>query len=114
MIDFTGDEDGSLFQGERAPSQQRHHGIYRIAKSLGWRIQTVDAVDGTFADVRRFLEFWNPDGVLVDCGGLTAPPTVREFGTCPVVFIGRCPRAGEKIFTTCEDSHQTATVRSRK
>ena len=91
----------------RLPSQQRHHGIYRIAKPLGWRIQTVDAVDGAFADVRRILEFWNPDGVLVDCGGLTTPPSVREFGTCPVVFIGRRPRTGEKIFTTCEDLRAT-------
>ena len=91
----------------RPPSQMRHDGIYRIARPLGWRIQTVDAVDGAFADVRRILEFWNPDGVLVDCGGLTAHPPVREFGTCPVVFIGRQPRKGEKIFTTCENLRAT-------
>ena len=91
----------------RLPSQLKHDGVYRVAKPLGWRIQTVDAVDGAFADVRRILEFWNPDGVLVDCGGLTAPPSVREFGTCPVVFIGRRPHAGERIFTTCEDLRAT-------
>ena len=91
----------------RPPSQLKHDGVYRIAKPLGWRIQTVDAVNGEFADVRRILKFWNPDGVLVDCGGLTAPPSVRDFGTCPVVFIGRQPRAGEKIFTTCEDLQAT-------
>ena len=91
----------------RLPSQLKHDGVYRVAKPLGWRIQTVDAVDGAFADVRRILEFWNPDGVLVDCGGLTVPPSVREFGTCPVVFIGRRPHAGERIFTTCEDLRAT-------
>ena len=91
----------------RPPSQLKHAGIYRVAKPLGWHIQTVDAVDGAFADVRRILGFWNPDGAIVDCGGLTAPPPVREFGTCPVVFIGRRPRAGERIFTTCEDLRAT-------
>ena len=91
----------------RAPSQLKHDGVYRVAKPLGWRIQTVDAVDGEFADVRRILKFWNPDGVLVDCGGLAAPPSAKEFGTCPVVFIGRRPRAGERIFTTCEDLRAT-------
>lgn len=91
----------------RVPSQQKYDGAYRIAKPLGWRIQTVDAVDGAFADVRRILKFWNPDGAIVDCGGLIAPPSARDFGTCPVVFIGRQPRAGERIFTTCEDLRAT-------
>ena len=92
----------------RAPSQLKHDGVYRIAKPLGWHIQTVDAVNGEFADVRRILKFWNPDGAIVDCGGLTAPPPARDFGSCPVIFIGRRPtHVGEKTFTTCEDLQAT-------
>lgn len=91
----------------RLPSQLKHDGIYRVAKPLGWRIQTVEAVDGAFANVRRILEFWHPDGAIVDCGGLTAPLSARDFGSCPVVFIGRRARAGERIFTTCEDLRAT-------
>ena len=98
----------------RPPSQQKHNGTHRIAKTLGWRIQTVDAVDGAFPNVPRILEFWNPDGVIVDCGGLTAPVPIRDFGACPVIFIGRRARAGENIFTTCEDLRATGILAARE
>lgn len=87
----------------QTPSLQKHAGAYRAAKPLGWRIQTVDAVNGVFPDLRRILDFWKPDGLIVDCGGLTKPIPLGAVRGYPTVFLARRPRAGERIFTVCED-----------
>lgn len=88
---------------ERPPSLQKHAGVHRAAKPLGWRVQTVDAVDGGFCDIRRVIGFWKPDGLIFDCGDLSEPIPHNAVKGYPTIFLARRPRAGERIFTVCED-----------
>lgn len=98
---------------DQITSLQKHAGAYRAAKPLRWRIQTVDTVNGTF-DIPRILDFWKPDGVIIDCGGLprSIPPSaVKSY---PAVFLARRPREGEHIHTVCEDLEATGRHAARE
>lgn len=95
------------------PSLQKHAGACRAAKPLGWRIQTVDAVNGAF-NIRRVLDFWKPDGIIFDCGGLSGPIPVAAVRGCPTVFIAQRPHDGEPINTVGENLEATGQLAARE
>lgn len=84
-----------------------YDGVFAAAKTLGWRVQTVEYKnaatnryrlqdDASGPDVRALLEFWHPDGCIVECG--IAPRTLmkKDFGKVPVVFLDRDPSTVER------------------
>lgn len=95
------------------PSLQKHAGACRTAKPLGWRIQTVEAVSGT-ANIRRVLDFWKPDGIIFDCGGLSGPIPISAVSGYPTIFLAQRPRDGERINTVCENLEATGQLAARE
>ena len=76
----------------------RQAGVWRVARSLGWRMHTAvySVRPGCRYRLRRspsggslheLFEFWKPDACIVDCGGEANAIPSREFGPVPTVFI---------------------------
>ena len=72
----------------------RQAGVWRVARSLGWRMHTAvySVRPGCRYRLRRspsggslheLFEFWKPDACIVDCGGEANAIPSREFGSVP-------------------------------
>ena len=79
-------------------TMRRQAGVWRVARTRGWRLHTLIFSmrpgggyrlhrSPTGGSVAELMEFWHPDGCIVDCcdGHDTIPS--REFGATPTVFI---------------------------
>lgn len=66
--------------------REKFAGISAFARSVGWRLQSVDARSGR-PDVESLINFWHPAGAVVEASG--APDRLRpeDFGSIPVVFM---------------------------
>lgn len=88
-------------------AMRRQAGIWRTARARGWRLHTLiysmrpgggyrlhrSPAGGSVAEV---LDFWRPDGCIVDCcGGRDAIPG-REFRKTPTVFLDPPSQVGKK------------------
>lgn len=81
-------------------------GVNRFAKTAGWRIHIAPYADALYIrgdhsvvarrpDVKGLLEFWQPDGVIAECGAAADLLSPEDFGSVPVVFLDRIPRGRE-------------------
>lgn len=95
--------------------RDRLKGIYRYAERADWHVQVAE-YGRTALTVRKVLQFWKPDGCIVE-GGYTELPNFRQqdFAKLPTVYcdanIGhmRNPFSG-----VIHDSVQTATLAVRE
>ena len=80
----------------RHSCKSRLDGVWRFADKVGWRVQAVERAFWRI-NVREILRFWNPSGVIAECGSGADELTRRAFGDLPVVYIDRDPKrcAGE-------------------
>lgn len=82
--------------------QQRfdYQPLFDYARDKGWRIQTIEYVnsavtrhwDGISApspNVKNMVAFWNPDGCIVECGGMPDEPWFDELAPLPTIFLDR-------------------------
>ena len=76
--------------------------VFLCARAQGWRIQCVPYVQAAASryhlpncsvacDVRGLIEFWRPDGCLVECGAAPRHLQPADFRPVPVVFLDREP-----------------------
>ena len=83
-------------------TQWMMRGIQRRAADFGWDLQTIEYsqnADGRYRLVRApggpdlggVLDFWKPDGCLVDCGGAPKLLGPADFPGIPAVFVDRHP-----------------------
>jgi LacI family transcriptional regulator len=83
-------------------TQWMMRGIQRRAADFGWDLQTIEYsqnADGRYRLVRApggpdlggVLDFWKPDGCLVDCGGAPKLLGPADFPGIPTVFVDRHP-----------------------
>lgn len=83
-------------------TQWMMRGIQRRAADFGWDLQTIEYsqnADGRYRLVRApggpdldgVLDFWKPDGCLVDCGGAPRLLGPADFPGIPAVFVDRHP-----------------------
>ena len=98
-------------------------GVYRYAKSARWRVQVVpygEAAGGRLhadeesakPNIGALMEFWRPDGVIVDCGaapGLLGP---SDFRRTPTVFLDRSN--DQKALCVYSDSEEIAACAAKE
>lgn len=67
-------------------------GLYRFSHTVKWNIQIVEPSNKPPA-IKRLLDFWTPDGCIVECSGREAEYfDATAFASVPTVYIGRDPR----------------------
>ena len=69
----------------------RLDGVLRYATKRGWHVQVVERAFHK-VDVRETLKFWNPDGIIAECGSGAEELNRRAFGKLPVVYFDRDPK----------------------
>ena len=93
----------------------RLSGVYRHASRARWRIHVVEGGLGTMS-VREALDFYRPDGCIVDGMAIGAPDDdFTDFGDIPVVVCDPSedmPR--ERLLVVMHDSAETAAIAARE
>ena len=98
-------------------------GVSRYAKSANWKVRTTpyadaaylrgDHVDGSgVPDVKGLMEFWKPDGVIVECGAAQSLLKPRDFRSVPVVFVDRIQSGNEACISS--DAKSIAELAARE
>ena len=98
----------------KTPARQKLEGIYAYGREHDWNVQIIESC-ASERKAAELVEFWAPDGVIVECGSATNHFDIRLFGKTPVVFLDRNP----KTLTTpaccvTHDSVATAKVAARE
>ena len=98
------------------PARAKLAGVSRAARSAGWHLQVVSFRDEeSKPDIGKLLEFWRPDGVIVDCGHVGSEVTERAFGRIPVVFLDDDPGPrGRGRLRISPDSAATGRLAARE
>lgn len=74
--------------------------FFDFARTHGWNVQTIEhmnaAVSRYWSDstpptpnIREIVDLWQPDGCIVECGGIPDEPWNKEFKSIPTVFLDR-------------------------
>ena len=74
----------------------RIDGARRYAERRGWDIQVVERnnVDRPL-DIKGIIDFWNPIGIIAECGGGSPEISRKTIGRLPIVYLDEDPN-GEK------------------
>ena len=97
----------------KTSAAMKQAGAADVAARCGWTLQVIDRYP-TPHQLQELLDFWQPVGALVDCGGGFDGADRMDFGKTPVVFIDRCcekPRCTS--FSVCHDSEATTRMAAR-
>lgn len=95
--------------------RNRLRGVYRYAEKADWRVQVVE-YGRTALTVRKAVQFWRPDGCIVE-GGYTELPNfrLRDYASVPSVFCDANVRRMKGPFNgVMHDSVQTAMLAVRE
>jgi len=76
-------------------------GVGRFARQVGWKLQVVPCGAAAVcrqrqsksSDMTELISLWQPDGVIVDCGGLSEDLTAGVFAAKPVVLLDHSGKA---------------------
>ena len=98
----------------KTPTRQKLEGVYAYGRDHDWDVQVVDP--GVSArKASELVEFWAPDGVIVECGSAQNHFDIRLFGKTPVVFLDRNPKTLKApAFCVTHDSVATAKFAARE
>ena len=69
----------------------RLDGVLRYGTKHGWHVQVIERAFHK-VDVRETLKFWNPGGIIAECGSGAEELNRRAFGRLPVVYFDRDPK----------------------
>ena len=92
----------------------KFQGFCQVARRFGWRVQSAELADFARNDIAHLVDFWDPDGVAIDCGGFEKPPALAPFGATPVVLIGLNPAARSGLFAVCADPRAEARLAAKE
>jgi len=85
-------------------------GLYSFARERNWSVHAVEQQLQP-EQLRDLLDFWRPDGVIVECGSATNQFDPSLFGRTPVVFLDRNPKTlARPAFCVTHDSRATARL----
>lgn len=91
---------------DRSCFNEQLGGIFRYSHAKNWHVQVVSDAFSR-AEILKTLEFWNPAGVIVECGdALKVPPTL--FNGIPTVCIGIGRRRSPSGFNSVEFDSSSA------
>ena len=103
------------FQGTgKVPARQKLEGVYAYGRDHGWNVQVIEP-GASERKAAELIEFWVPDGVIVECGSGQNHFDIRLFAKTPVVFLDRNPKTLKApAFCVTHDSIATAKVAARE
>ena len=98
----------------KASSAEKLGGVQSIATKCGWHVQIVDGIP-TAKKIKSLVSFWNPEGAILECGGMAATVDPSAFGSLPVVFFDHDPQClPAKAFCVTHDSAATGRMAARE
>lgn len=79
------------FQSKTNSSAEKLIGVRDVAAKTDWHVQVVDTLTPA-KKTRQLISFWEPAGMIVECGERTDDLSVfTSFKNIPIVFIDRDP-----------------------
>ena len=114
-----------LFQSSFGkPNRDSFDGVFRYAREASWTVQTVCFAEASasrftsepsVSDIRGLLQFWRPDGCIVECAGRSPRMAPPLFGKTPVVFLDCMPSdAGKGAICVSSDSESVAACAAKE
>ena len=98
----------------KASARQKLEGVYAYGREHGWDVQVIES-GVTARKATELVRFWEPDGVIVECGSEQNHFAPRLFAKTPVVFLDRNPKAlTTPALCVTHDSVATAKVAARE
>ena len=89
--------------------REKYSGIAAYAKSAEWRLHPVDA-RSTRPDIPHILDFWKPDGIIIDTSGAPQMFSNDDFGHLPVVVMNSGKIKGMARPTISSDHKEIARL----
>ena len=100
---------------DRPPAILKNKGFLRGAHTASWQVQSATLAEISVAKLKDLIMFWKADALVCDCGGLIAPPNLRQFAHLPAIWIScRPPRDDAKVFTVNDDSAAVAELAAKE
>ena len=98
----------------RVSARQKLEGVYAYGRDHGWDVQVIEP-GATGHKATELVRFWEPSGVIVECGSEQNHFDPAIFGKTPVVFLDRNPKTlASPAFCVTHDSVATAKVATRE
>lgn len=98
----------------KVSTRQKLEGVYASGREFGWDVQVIEP-GATERKAMELVRFWDPDGVIVECGSEQNHFDPRIFGKTPVVFLDRNPKTLDgPAFCVTHDSAETARIAARE
>ena len=89
-------------------------GVQAIAPKCGWLVQVIEGLP-LAGRLESLIDFWQPVGVIVECGGTAATVDPAVFGSLPAVFFDHDPSClPRNAFCVTHDSVATAQMAARE
>ena len=130
MVDIASSSRTVLsFRASETVNNRRHFdGVFRYAREHGWHVHTFeylrseldplywrDPESGAQTGLKELLDFWKPDGCVVDCGSIERPLPRAAFGRIPVVYLDLYPDAANSMSAgISSDDKRIAEVAARE
>ena len=117
------------FRASETVNNRRHFdGVFRYAREHRWHVHTFeylrseldplywrDPESGAQTGLKELLDFWKPDGCVVDCGSIERPLPRSAFGRIPVVYLDLYPgSAHSRTASISSDDKRIAEVAARE
>ena len=98
----------------KVSARQKLEGVYAYGREHEWNVQVIEP-GVTERKAAELVKFWEPHGVIVECGSEQNHFNPRIFGKVPVVFLDRNPKT-IRTAAPCvtHDSVATAKVAARE
>ena len=98
----------------KVSARQKLEGVYSGSRRFGWNVQVVEP-GTTERKAAELVRFWEPDGIIAECGSEQNHFNPRIFGKTPVVFLDRNPKTLDgSAFCVIHDSAATARIAARE
>jgi len=100
--------------------------VFSYARARDWQVQLIDYMNAAVSrywgenaapqpNIEEILNFWRPDGCIVECGGIPHEPWEHLFKGIPTVYLDR-PQPEDDPDAVCvsDDTREVAAVAARE
>lgn len=91
----------------------RLDGVLRYGNKHGWHVQVIERAFRE-VNIRETLKFWNPDGIIAECGSGAEELGRRAFGKLPVVYFDSNPELCKDEMSVRLDSEEVGRMAARE
>ena len=98
----------------KVSARQKLEGVYAYGREHGWNVQVIES-GVSERKATELARFWEPDGIIVECGSSQNHFAPAIFGKVPVIFLDRNPKTlRTAALCVTHDSVATAKVAARE